>query len=461
APYKRVLSLGHVLDENGQKMSKSRGNALDPVELINNYGADALRWALLADSAPWNPKRFAKRNVQEAKSKVIDTLFNVYGFYALYANIDGYEPGSTNKGKTSKLDEWILSRLHNTIKGVNQSMEEYEFTKATREIAAFVEGLSNWYVRRSRDRFWSQQLTEDKLSAYGTLHEVLVKTSQLIAPFAPFVADEIYSNLEKGSVHLTDYPGYDETLINDKLEEEMSLVMQVVELGRNIRNTTSLKTKQPLSNLILVKGEGEKLPWESYGHIIKEELNVKNLQVVDQEDAYLSYQLKLDFKKAGPKFGQQIKIVNQWVQNRRPAQVKEFVHNGEAAIHLDNGPLTLSMDDVLIEKVPVEGYALASNESLTVILDTKLTETLVQEGLARELLRGIQEYRKKLNLPVHLYIDLEMKVDEEMKELITNYEHLLQENLLLNSLRLLDELNEGEPLKVGGREVTLRIVNGK
>lgn len=460
APYKRVLSLGHVLDENGQKMSKSKGNALDPVELMENYGADALRWALLADSAPWNPKRFAKRNVQEAKSKVIDTLFNVYGFYALYARIDGYQPGPTKQGTPSKLDEWILSRLHNTIKRVNQSMEAYEFTKATREIAAFVEGLSNWYVRRSRDRFWSQELTEDKLSAYGTLHEVLVKTSQLIAPFAPFVAEEIYGNLEKGSVHLTDYPACDETMINGQLEGEMNLVMEVVELGRNIRNATSLKTKQPLSNLIVVKGEGISLSWESYEDIIKEELNVKALQVVENEGDYISYKCKLDFKKAGPKFGQQIQIVNQWLQNLTPAQVKEFMNQGEALIHGDKGTLTLSMDDVLIEKVPAEGLALASNESLTVMLDTRLTEKLVQEGVARELLRGIQEYRKKLNLPVHLYIDLEMKVDDEMKEIITNYEHLLQENLLLNSLRLLDELKGGEPLKVGKREVSLRIVNG-
>ena len=385
-PYRRVLSLGHVLDENGQKMSKSKGNALDPVELIQKFGADALRWSLLADSAPWNPKRFSHRNVQEAKSKVIDTIVNVYGFYKLYANLDGYVPDPTYKGKPSKLDEWILSRLHNTIKRVHQSMEEYQFTKATREIAAFVEGLSNWYVRRSRDRFWSQNLNEDKVAAYSTLHEVSVKTSQLLAPFAPFVAEDIYSHLEEESVHLTDFSNDDEKKINVKLEEEMNIVMQIVELGCNIRNTTSIKTKQPLSTLSLILSKEQDVPWEAYREIVKEELNVKTFQLKDDDGDYVSYKLKLDFKKAGPKFGEQTNRVNQWLQKLTDKQGKEFVNRGEASVQTPTGNLLIiTREDVLVDKVPREGYAVASNESYTVILDTNLTDELIQEGLAREL----------------------------------------------------------------------------
>lgn len=458
-PYKRVLSLGHILDENGLKMSKSKGNALDPVQLMGKYGADALRWSLLADSAPWNPKRFSERNVQEAKSKVMDTLVNVYGFYVLYASIDGYRPNSGSKGKLGKLDEWILSRLHNTIKQVHQSMEEYQFTKATREIAVFVEGLSNWYVRRSRDRFWSQNLNEDKMAAYRTLHEVLVITSRLLAPFAPFVAEDIYSNLEGGSVHLTRFPNFDEGAINENLEEEMNAVMQVVELGRQIRNTTSIKTKQPLSALSLINKKPD-MQWDAYMDIVKEELNVKTFQLAEDVEEFVSYKIKLDFKNAGPKFGSQTNKVYQWLQNLTDAHTREFVKSGEASIQIaDGNTVTLTTEDVLIHQVSREGFAVASNESFTVILDTTLTEELRQEGLARELLRGIQEYRKKLDLPVDLRIDLEMKADGEMQQIVNRYQDLLYENLLMNSLRLLDELQEGEELKVGHNQVTVRILN--
>ncbi|BAU28606.1 isoleucyl-tRNA synthetase [Aneurinibacillus soli] len=460
APYKRVLSLGHILDENGQKMSKSKGNALDPVDLIQKFGADALRWALLADSAPWNPKRFSERVVQEAKSKVIDTFVNVYGFYVLYANLDGYQPNQEYKGKQTKLDEWILSRLHSTIKRVRQSLDDYQFTNAAREIATFVEELSNWYVRRSRDRFWSQGMSEEKAAAYATLHEVIVKTSQLLAPLTPFVAEDIYSNLEGGSVHLTDYPDYNETKINKKLEEEMNAVLQVVEVGRSIRNTASLKVKQPLASLSLLVPNHQDIQWNAYRTIIKEELNVKAFHVTQNDENFVSYKLKLDFKKAGPKFGNKTNQVHQWLQSVTNTEAKELVEKGNVQWRMsDDTSLLITAEDVQIEKVPNEGFAIASNGPYTVILDTTLTEELIQEGVARELLRAIQEYRKKLNLPVNLRIDLEMSMDEEMKQIVVRYESLLQENLLMNSLQVCDELATGEQLKVGSKLVTVRIVN--
>lgn len=460
APYKRVLSLGHILDENGQKMSKSKGNALDPVELVQKFGADALRWALLADSAPWNPKRFSERVVQEAKSKVIDTIVNVYGFYVLYANLDEYQPDKKYEAKQTKLDEWILSRLHSTIQQVRNSLEDYQFTNAARSIAAFVEELSNWYVRRSRDRFWSQGMNEEKAGAYRTLHEVLVKTSQLLAPFTPFVAEDMYSNLEGGSVHLTDYPECDETKINKQLEKEMHAVLQVVELGRSIRNAASLKVKQPLASLSLIANEKQPIEWDSYRDIVKDELNVKVFQVKQDDESFVSYKLKLDFKKAGPKFGKHTNSVNEWLQRLSDAQVKELMTSGEECFQTSaSDTLTITAEDILTEKVPREGFAVASSGTYTVILDTTLTEELIQEGLARELLRAIQEYRKKLDLPVHLRIDLEMSADQEMRQIVTRYESLLQENLLMNSLQLSDDLKSGEQLQVGTKVVTVRIVN--
>ncbi|WCN36344.1 isoleucine--tRNA ligase [Aneurinibacillus uraniidurans] len=460
APYKRVLSLGHILDENGQKMSKSKGNALEPADLIRKFGADALRWALLADSAPWNPKRFSERVVQEAKSKVIDTIVNVYGFYVLYANLDEYQPDKKYKQARTKLDEWILSRLHSTIKRVRESLEDYQFTSAAREIATFVEELSNWYVRRSRDRFWSQGMSEEKAAAYATLHEVLVKTSQLLAPFTPFIAEDMYTNLEGGSVHLTDYPDYNEAKINAKLEEEMNAVLQVVEVGRSIRNTASLKVKQPLASLSLIVTHNQDIQWDAYGDIIKEELNVKAFHVIQNDENFVSYKLKLDFKKAGPKFGAETNQVNQWLQSLTNTQAKSFVDRGEANFQTPAGTtLTITAEDVQIEKVPHKGFAVASSGPYTVILDTMLTEELVQEGLVRELLRAIQEYRKKLQLPVNLRIDIEMSMDEEMKQVVVRYESLLQENLLMNSLRVCNELVTGEQVKVGSKLVTVRIVN--
>jgi isoleucyl-tRNA synthetase len=459
-PYKRVLSLGHILDENGQKMSKSKGNALDPVDLVQKFGADALRWAVLADSAPWNPKRFSERVVKEAKSKVVDTVVNVYGFYVLYANLDNYQPDKQHKIKQTKLDEWILSRLHSTIKRVRQSLEDYQFTNAAREIAVFVEELSNWYVRRSRDRFWSLGMNEEKASAYTTLHQVLVKTSQLLAPFTPFVSEDIYSNLECGSVHLTEYPEPDETKINKKLEEEMNAVLQIVELGRSIRNTTSLKVKQPLASLSLIVNKDQDVPWQSYRDIVKDELNVKVFQVKQDDESFVSYKAKLDFKKAGPKFGKHTNSVNQWLQSLTNTQVKEFVETREAVFQTPTGnTISITAEEVLIEKVSKEGFAVASSGSYTVILDTTLTEELIQEGIARELLRAIQEYRKKINLPVNLRIDIEMVMDKEMEQIVTRYKDLLQENLLMNSLQLCNQLEAGEQLKVGTKLVMVRIVN--
>ncbi|PGZ97471.1 isoleucine--tRNA ligase [Bacillus pseudomycoides] len=458
APYKRVLSLGHVLDENGQKMSKSKGNALDPVDLVEKFGADALRWALLVDSAPWNPKRFSERTVQEAKSKLVDTLLNVYSFYVLYADLDGYNPKQEYSTKKTKLDEWVLSRLHSTIQKVSMALEDYQFTTAAREIALFVEEVSNWYVRRSRSRFWASGMNAEKAAAYDTLHGVLVTISKLLAPFTPFLAEDIHLNLEGSSVHLTDYPVLDETLIHTQLEKEMAAVLQVVELGRSIRNQHTLKVKQPLAKFVVFEHTKQEMDWDSYKEIVMDELNVKEVTVEHSEAGYMSYRLKLNFKQAGPKFGKQLNTVNNWLQNLSSEEVNAFINSEQATCQLLSGEaVTVTLDDVLVEKVPKAGFADATNGLYTVMMDTNVTNELLQEGMAREFIRAVQEYRKQLNLPVNLRVDIEVQCNEELQYVIMKYKELLQENLLMKQLFIKESIQQVKQVQVGNKQVLINL----
>ncbi|KFN03627.1 isoleucine--tRNA ligase [Bacillus clarus] len=457
-PYKRVLSLGHVLDEEGQKMSKSKGNALDPVDLVKKFGADALRWALLVDSAPWNAKRFSERTVQEAKSKLVDTLVNVYSFYVLYANLDNYNPKETYEVKYTKLDEWVLSRLHSTTKKVRTALEDYQFTNAAREIAALVDEVSNWYVRRSRNRFWESGMNPEKAAAYETLHEVLVTISKLIAPFTPFVAEDIHLNLEGSSVHLTDYPVVDEAFIHEKLEEEMDAVLQVVELGRSNRNQHSLKVKQPLAELVLLQHQEKNIDWESYRDIVKDELNVKAFHVELDETKYTSYQLKLNFKTAGPKFGKNVNAVNGWLKQLSQEEVQHFVSTEKAVYQLASGEeIVVTVEDVVVEKVAKTGFSNTTNGQYTVMLDTNVTEELLQEGVAREFIRAMQEYRKQLNLPVNLRVDVILDTEDELQNTLTKHKELLEENLLVKQFKFADLTKDEDELFLGETKVRIKL----
>lgn len=456
APYKRVISTGHILDENGQKMSKSKGNALDPVELIQKYGADALRWALLVDSAPWNTKRFSERIVQEAKSKLVDTLDNVHSFYSLYTNLDNYSPDEQYEVKNNKLDEWILSRLHSTIKIARMNFDAYHFTNAAREIAKLLEELSNWYVRRSRERFWSNGMNSDKAAAYKTLYEVLTKTSQLLAPLTPFIAEDVFMDLTGKSVHLSDFPKSEEHFINQKLEKEMDAVLQVVELGRSIRNTTSLKIKQPLGSLSLMSSHQD-VNWDLYEDIIKEELNVKLFRVIDNDDQFVFTKLKLNFKKSGSKFGNQSNAINTFLQNLDEEQVKKFIQIGY--LNMRNAEeLQVLVEDVQIEKVAKQGYASATSGDYTVTLDLSLTEELIQEGMARELIRAIQSYRKQLKLPIDMRLDIIVKTDDELQIVIEKFKNMLQQNLLMNSLTFTQNEMVGTEIVIGNHPILIQLV---
>ncbi|MBC6975980.1 isoleucine--tRNA ligase [Bacillus sp. Xin] len=457
-PYKRVLSLGHVLDEQGQKMSKSKGNALDPVELVEKFGADALRWALLVDSAPWNAKRFSERTVQEAKSKLVDTLVNVYSFYVLYANLDEYDPKGKYEVKRTKLDEWVLSRLHSTTKKVRNALEEYQFTNAAREIAALVDEVSNWYVRRSRNRFWESGMNPEKAAAYETLHEVLVTISKLLAPFTPFVAEDIHLNLEGSSVHLADYPVVDEMVIQTKLEQEMDAVLQVVELGRSNRNQHALKVKQPLAELVLLDHHEQKVDWGSYRDIVMDELNVKAFHVELDETKYTTYQLKLNFKTAGPKFGKNVNAVNQWLKQLSQEEVQNFVVDERATHKLVSGEqVIVTLEDVFVEQVPKAGFSNTTNGQYTVMLDTNVTNELLQEGVAREFIRAVQEYRKQLNLPVNLRVDVILDTEAELQNTLTKYKDLLEESLLVQQFTFHTLTQEDDEISLGEKKVRIKL----
>lgn len=431
-PYKSVLSTGHILDEKGQKMSKSKGNVIDPWEIIEEYGADAFRWALLSDSAPWNSKRFSKQIVVEAKSKVIDTLNNAHAFFTLYASIDNFDQAQFPLKKSeNKLDRWVLSRLNSVLREVRKGLETNDFLNPAKNIESFINDLSNWYIRRSRDRFWDSEMSDDKISAYQTLYEVLVKVSMMIAPFTPFIAEEIYRNLVgTGSVHLTDYPEVDEAAIDETLEQDMLTVRQIVELARNIRNETGIKTRQPLSELIVMLDRDLNL--SDYEDIIKDEINVKKIRIERSDSGFVDFSLKLNLKVAGPKYGKNVGVLQNYLRQLTPEQAKEIVENEQFDLETATGEkLTIVKEELLIDKQAKQGFAATSGNQMTVALNTRITKELKQEGLVREVVRAIQDYRKKLDLPVEKKVKLVLNVDEELKEAIECFKDILFKNVLL------------------------------
>ncbi|WP_053367986.1 isoleucine--tRNA ligase [Bacillus sp. FJAT-27245] len=440
APYKNVLSLGHVLDEHGQKMSKSKGNALDPDELMKEYGADALRWAFLVDSSPWNPKRFSKKIVQDAKSKLVDTLDNTYKFYAMYAKIDGFAYNPHHTGTRTLLDRWVLSRLNRTVREVEAYMDRFQFTQAAREIAAFADELSNWYVRRSRTRFWASGLSEDKVAAYSTLFETLSTLSRLLAPFVPYVAEDIHLKLHQESVHLQDYPGAELSMIHPELEEDMQAVLKIVELGRSIRNASNLKVKQPLKQLIVWRKDGVR-DLDGYSNIIKDELNVKDVFYTENLSQYESTVFKLNFKTAGSAFGKLVNFVKESVEHLTETEKKTLLENGQLQIRVSGQTVTLDKEHVHVDHTVATGFEMAGDQQLKVLLDVKLTPVLMEEGRVRDLIRAIQDTRKKLDLPVERYIDIAFSATEATKEILQRFEGLIKENVLVRQITY-DSLTE-------------------
>ncbi|WP_090817125.1 isoleucine--tRNA ligase [Paenibacillus sp. yr247] len=456
SPYKGVISTGHVLDENGQKMSKSKGNVVDPWEIIDEFGADAFRWALLSDSAPWNSKRFSKQIVAEAKSKVVDTMNNTHAFYALYATIDQYKPEEyPARPSINQLDRWVLSTLNSTLQSVIKGLEGNDFLNPAKRIEKFVDELSNWYIRRSRDRFWGSGMTADKVSGYQTLREVLLTLARMIAPYAPLIAEDIYGNLGgEGSVHLADYPKINESLIDLTLESDMETARQIVELARSVRNETGIKTRQPLSELIISLDHDFNL--SRFEDIIKDEINVKEIHVEQNDIGYVDFNLKLNLKVAGKKYGKFVGPVQNHLKQLSTSEAKNAVDNGYLEFMIDGELLHITLDEILVDKQAKEGFASATGYQITVALNTMITVELEQEGLVREVIRAIQDYRKKLDLPIEKRVNLVLNVDAQMKEALERFDHVLSENVLLSGVRYAKE-TDMEPVSIGDKIIHMLI----
>ncbi|WP_442603168.1 isoleucine--tRNA ligase [Paenibacillus sp. KN14-4R] len=456
APYKAVISTGHVLDENGQKMSKSKGNGINPWEVIEEFGADAFRWALLSDSAPWSSKRFSKKIVAEAKSKFIDTIHNTHAFYCLYASIDQYNHDDyPQKQSTNELDRWILSRLHSTLQNVVTGLEKYDFLNPAKSMEMFVDELSNWYIRRSRDRFWSSDMSEDKISAYQTLREVLLTLARMIAPYAPLLAEDIYDNLHgEKSVHLTDYPLVNTAAIDPELEYDMATARQIVELARNIRNETSIKTRQPLSEMIISMDRDFNL--NRFADIIKEEINIKQIRMEQSDSSFVTYHFKLNLKAAGKKYGKLVGAIQNLLKGLSASEAKEVVKSGYLDASLEGEMVRISLDELLIEKQGAAGFATASGNQIHVALNTTITEELEQEGMVREVIRVIQDCRKKMDLPIDKRVILTLDVNDQLKAALDRFTSVLQDNVLLLDVKYGHE-TDMELASIGEMTFSLKI----
>ncbi|MED4226493.1 isoleucine--tRNA ligase [Neobacillus cucumis] len=453
-PYKNVLATGHVLDEHGQKMSKSKGNALDPMDLIKSFGADALRWSLIEDSAPWNAKRFSARNVQEAKSKLIDTLSSIHHFYKMYAEIDSFDPEMHEKGSASLMDRWILSRLMTTASLMKKEMDQYQVTNAARLAGQLVEEVSNWYVRRNRVRFWGQGMSDDKLAAFHTLYKLLLDISKLLAPFVPFISEEIYYSLTGESVHLAEYPEEQKKLIDQKLEKQMQAVLEIVELGRSVRNKHQIKTKQPLAKMAVVSNSRDVVSLVVFEDIIKEELNLKAVEWADSSNDYIKVKLKLNFKTAGPRLGKAVNEVHQLLSQMPAEEVEHYLTSESIAVGLKNQDVVyLGKEDILVQKTAVlNGYSESSNRNFTVIIDTNISEELRREGIARDFIRGVQDLRKKMDLSVDKRIELYVDCSKNIQQLIDEFKPLINRSIILSHLYF-SSTEQMDLIQVGDEEV--------
>ena len=416
APYKNVLVQGLVQDENGQKMSKSKGNAVDPMEALEKFGADSLRWYFYTNSAPWLPSRFHEKTVVEGQKKFFSTLWNTYAFFVLYANIDGFDASkySLDRCELTVMDKWLLSRLNTALKAVDDNLAAYKVPEAARVLQDFVDEMSNWYVRRSRERFWTQELTADKTAAYMTLYTALTTTAKMAAPMAPFMSEEIYRNLvgsvDKSapeSVHLCAFPEYDACRVDAKLEADMDEVLRVVTLGRAVRNQANCKNRQPLQKLFTDADEGL---GGLYQEIVKQELNVKELVFLRDMSEFTSYTFKPQLKILGQKYGKRIGEIRTALQNvDGSAAKKQLDTEGALKLTLSDGEIALTEEELLIDTAQKEGFTSVSERGLTVVLDTTLTEELIEEGFVREIVSKLQSMRKDAGFNVTDHIEVYQK----------------------------------------------------
>ena len=464
APYKNVLVLGLVLDKDGQKMSKSKGNAVDPFEALDQYGADAIRWYFYSNSAPWLPNRFHGDAVVEGQRKFMGTLWNTYAFYVLYANIDGFDPTkyALNRNTLSVMDKWILSKLNSTVKKVDSLLENYKITESTRVLESFVDELSNWYVRRCRERFWVKGMPEDKVNAYMTLYTCLVTVAKLAAPHVPFMTEEIYRNLvcsvdktAPESIHLCSYPVCDESFIDEALEENMEEVVDVVVLGRACRNAAAIKNRQPVARMFV---KADKTPDESFIAVIREELNVKAVEFTDNVSEFTTYNFKPQLRTVGPKYGKYLGGIRAALQNLDGnAAYAELEANG--AIHLDiqGADIELTRDDLLIEMTKKEGFESLGDRGVTVVIDKNLTPELIEEGNVREIISKIQTMRKDSGFEVMDNIRIALTGNAAVDAVAERNAEEIKEETLGVSLTLGETLANAREWNINGETVTISV----
>ena len=464
APYENVIVLGLVQDENGQKMSKSKGNAVDPFDALQTYGADAIRWYFYTSSAPWLPSRFAGKTVVEGQRKFMGTLWNTYAFFVLYANIDNFDATkySLEYEKLAVMDKWLLSRLESTVKAVDDNLENYRIPEAAKALQSFVDDMSNWYVRRSRERFWAKGMEQDKINAYMTLYTALVTVAKAAAPMIPFMTEDIYQNLVKSidasapeSIHLCDFPEVHENWIDPKMEEDMADLLEIVVMGRAARNTANIKNRQPIGTMY-VKSEFQLS--EFYKEIIEDELNVKEVVFKDDIADFISYSFKPQMRTVGPKYGKLLNkiktVLSELDGNKAMAELKS---TGELKLDIDGQEIVLLEEDLLIDMAQMEGYVSESDHTITVVLDTNLTPELIEEGFVRELVSKIQTMRKEAGFEVMDKIRVYAKDNDKIVDIMKNHGDEIKSEVLAEDIVTGETKGYEKEWNINSEKVTMAV----
>ena len=443
APYRNVIVLGHVQDENGQKMSKSKGNAVDPFDALEKYGADAIRWYFYINSAPWLPNRFHGKAVVEGQRKFMSTLWNTYAFFVLYANIDEFDPTKYNLDYDSLpvMDKWLLSKLNSVVKAVDENLASYKIPESARALQEFVDEMSNWYVRRSRERFWAKGMEQDKINAYMTLYTALVTISKAAAPMIPFMTEDMYQNLVRSvdpsapeSIHLCDFPQVKEEWINKELEDDMEALLKVVVLGRAARNTANIKNRQPIGTMFV---KAEKEMDQFYTDIIADELNVKEVKFAKDVESFISYSFKPQLRTVGPKYGKLLNGIRTALTELNGTEaMKELKETGLLTLDIDGNKVELAEEDLLIETAQTEGYVTETDGDTSVVLDTNLTSELIEEGFVREIISKIQTMRKEAGFEVMDKIHVYAKDNQCIMDIMENHRDEIMSEVLAEEITL-------------------------
>ena len=464
APYKNVIVLGHVQDKDGQKMSKSKGNAVDPMDALNKYGADAIRWYFYTNSAPWLPNRFHEDAVTEGQRKFMGTLWNTYAFYVLYANIDNFDPTqySLEYDKLAVMDKWLLSKLNTAVKTVDENLGNYRIPEAARALSEFVDDMSNWYVRRSRERFWAKGMEQDKINAYMTLYTALVTICKASAPMIPFMTEDIYQNLVRSvdknapqSIHLCDFPVVDEKMIDTELENDMDEVLKIVVLGRAARNSANIKNRQPIGNMYV---KANKALSEFYKEIIEDELNVKAVTFKDDVSEFSDYVFKPQLKTVGPKYGKHLNAIREYLSNVNGREAMNTLKTeGALKFEADGTEVSLAEEDLLIETAKSDDYVTEADAVVTVVLDIQLTEELLEEGFVREIISKVQTMRKEAGFEVMDKITIYVANNDKVTEIMKRNEETIFHDVLATAVQYGEVKGYTKNWNINGEKVDLGV----